>query len=189
MAQPPPLPRIDNPELYTIHDKLMPLRIRRMYIKDRMRNTHTYIMENSATLEMIEERRYMVDELWDRLRIVYGRVDAVRRKIDESLATDDRLHRQCGMMEFTSPYRFPDPTEMENSTPPTWIQWISREANKLYNKLTQVINKETNETLSEFRPIPEDVEPEGENQPDLMGFKTPQPGNEVGVQGEVGYSP
>ena len=25
MAQPPPLPRIDNPERYTIHDKLMPL--------------------------------------------------------------------------------------------------------------------------------------------------------------------
>ena len=25
MAQPPPLPRIDNPELYTIHDEPMPL--------------------------------------------------------------------------------------------------------------------------------------------------------------------
>ena len=72
MAQPPPLPRIDNPELYTIHDKLMPLRIRRTCIKDRTRNAHTYIMEYSATLEMIKERRYMVDELWDRLRIVYG---------------------------------------------------------------------------------------------------------------------
>ena len=28
MAQLPPLPRIDNPELYTIHDELMPLQIR-----------------------------------------------------------------------------------------------------------------------------------------------------------------
>ena len=27
MAQPPPLPRMDNPELYTIHDEPMPLRI------------------------------------------------------------------------------------------------------------------------------------------------------------------
>ena len=45
------------------------------------------------------------------------------------------------------------------------------------------------ETLPEFRPIPEDIEPEGENQPDLMGFETPQPGNEVGVQGEEGGSP
>ena len=89
MAQPLPLPRIDNPELYTIHDEPMPLRIRRTYIKDRMRNAHTYIMEYSATLEMIKERRYVADELWDRLRIVHGRVDAVRRKIDESLATDD----------------------------------------------------------------------------------------------------
>ena len=73
--------------------------------------------------------------------------------------------------------------------PPTWIQWISREANKLCNELTQVIDQETNETLSEFRPILEDIEPDGENQPDLMGFETPQPGNEVGVWGEEGNSP
>ena len=146
-------------------------------------------MEYSATLEMIKERRYVVDELWDRLRIVYGRVDAVRRKIDKSLATDDQLRRQCGMIEFRSPYGFPDLTEMENSTPPTWIQWINREANKLCNELTQMIDQETNETLSEFRPIPEDIELEGENQPDLIGFETPWPGNKVGVQGEEGNSP
>ena len=72
MAQPPPLPRIDNPELYTIHDEPMPLQIKKTYIKDRTRNAHTYIMEYSATLEMIKERRYVVDELWDKLRIVYG---------------------------------------------------------------------------------------------------------------------
>ena len=41
MAQLPPLPRINNPELYTIHDELMPLCIRRTYIKDRTRNAHT----------------------------------------------------------------------------------------------------------------------------------------------------
>ena len=93
------------------------------------------------------------------------------------------------MMEFRSPYRFPDLTEMENSMPPTWIQWISREANKLCNEITQIIDQETNKTLSEFRPIPEDVELEGENQPDLMGFKKPWPGNEVGVWGEEGNSP
>ena len=138
---------------------------------------------------MIKERRYVADEIWDRLRIVYGRVDAVKRNIDESLATDDRLRRQCGMMEFRSPYRFPDPTEMENSMPPTWIQWISREANKLCNELTQVIDQKPNKTLSEFRPIPEDIEPEGETQPDLMGFKTPQPANEIGSRGEEGNSP
>ena len=78
-------------------------------------------------------------------------------------------------MEFRSPYRFLDLTEMENSMPPTWIQWISREVNGLCNKLTLVIDQEMNETLSEFRPIPEDVELEGEAQPDLMGFETPQP--------------
>ena len=65
----------------------------------------------------------------------------------------------------------------------------SREANKLCNKLTQVIDQETNKTLSEFRPILEDVELEGEIQPDLMGFKTPRPGNEVGVQGGRGQQP
>ena len=35
VAQPPPLPRINNQELYTIHDEPMPLRIRRTYIRDR----------------------------------------------------------------------------------------------------------------------------------------------------------
>ena len=93
------------------------------------------------------------------------------------------------MMELRRPYRFPDLTEMENSMPPTWIQWMSREANEFCNEITQMIDQETNETLSEFRPIPEDVEPEGENQPDLMGFKTPRPGNRVGVWGEEGNSP
>ena len=93
-AQPPPLPRIDNAELYTIHDEPMPLRIRCKYIRDRTRNAHTYIMEFSATLEMIKERRYRMEELWDRLRIIYRSVDVVRQNIDESLATDDRLRRQ-----------------------------------------------------------------------------------------------
>ena len=86
----------------------MLLQIRRTYIRDRTRNAHIYIMEFSATLEMIKERRYKIEELWDRLRIIYGRVDAVRRTINESLATDDHLRRQIGMMEFRSPYRFPD---------------------------------------------------------------------------------
>ena len=77
MAQPTPLPRIDNSELYTIHDKPLPLQIRRTYIKNRMRNAHTYMMEYSATLEMIKERRYVADKLLNRLRIVYGRVNVV----------------------------------------------------------------------------------------------------------------
>ena len=53
-----------------------------------------------------------------------------------------------------------------------------------------MIDQETNKTLSEFRQIPEDVEPEGETQPDSMGFETPWPGNEIGVWGgEEGNSP
>ena len=107
-------------------------------------------MEYSATFEMIKERRYIEEELWDRLRFIYGRVDVVRRNIDKSLATDDRLWRQHSIMEFRSPYRFPDLTQMENSTPPMWIQWISREVNELCNKLTLVIDQGMNETLLEF---------------------------------------
>ena len=126
MAQPPPLPRIDNPELYMIHDELMPLRIRRTYIRDQMRNAYTYIMEYSSMLEMEKERRYVVDKLWDRLRIIYGRADAVQRNVDESLAKDDQLHRQCGMIELRSLYRFPDPTEMGNSAPPHILGWKRR---------------------------------------------------------------
>ena len=77
------------------------------------------------------------------------------------------------MMEFRSPYRFPDSMEMENSMPPMWIHGISREANELCNELTLIIDQEMNEMLSEFRLIPKDVELEGEAQPDLMGFETP----------------
>ena len=146
-------------------------------------------MEYSATLEMIKERRYIEEELWDQLRIIYGRVDAVRRNINESLATDDRLWRQCGIMEFRSPCRFLDPTDMENSTPPKWIQWISREANELCNELTLVIDQGMNETLLEFQPIPKDVEPEGEQQQDLMGFKTPWPDNAIENRREEANSP
>ena len=86
-------------------------------------------------------------------------------------------------MELRSPYRFPDLMEMDNSMPPTWIQWISREVNELCNELTLVIDQEMNEMLSEFRLILEDIEPEGEVQPDLMGFKTPWPRNENGSRG------
>ena len=56
----------------------MPLEIRRTYIRDRTRNAHTYIMEYSPTLEMVKERRYMMQEHWDRLRMVYRRVNVVR---------------------------------------------------------------------------------------------------------------
>ena len=93
------------------------------------------------------------------------------------------------MMEFRSPHRLPDPTEMENSTPPTWMQWISREANELCNELTMIIDQGMNEMLSEFRLIPKDVEQEGEAQPDLMGFETPQSANRIESRGEEGNSP
>ena len=46
-----------------------------------------------------------------------------------------------------------------------------------------------NETLSEFRPIPEDEELEEVAQPNLMGFEMLQAENEVGVWGEEGRSP
>ena len=93
------------------------------------------------------------------------------------------------MMEFRSPYRFPDPTEMENLKPPTWIQWISREANELCNDLTLIIDQEMNKTLLEFRAIPEDVEPEGVVQPDLMSFEMLQTTKEVENRGEEGNGP
>ena len=69
-AQPPPLLRIDNPELHTIHEEPMPLCIRRTYKKDRTHNAHTYIMEYSSTIDMENEKHYMRDELWQRLQII-----------------------------------------------------------------------------------------------------------------------
>ena len=43
--------------------------------------------------------------------------------------------------------------------------------------------------MSEFRPIPENIEPEGEVQPDLMGFEMLQTTKEVENRGEEGNSP
>ena len=91
------------------------------------------------------------------------------------------------MINYRSPYQFPDPTEMGNSAPPTWIQWISREANELWHKLTQAIDQEVNETLAEFRPIPEYKEPEDAELQNLIGFETPQARDEQRkVRGQVG---
>ena len=66
-AQPPPLLRIDNSELYTIHEETMPLCIRRTYMRDQTQNAHTYIMEYSSTMEIEKEKCYIIDELWQRL--------------------------------------------------------------------------------------------------------------------------
>ena len=187
-AQPPPLPRIDNPNLYTIHDEPMPLCIRRTYIRDRTRNAHTYIMEYSSTLEMEKEKRYDSDELWSRLRIVYGRVNTVRERIDRSLAKDDELRRRKGLVNYRSPFHFPEPAEMHNSTPPTWIQWISREANELCTELTEVIEEETSENTTEFRPIPLDDEVLEKRSQDnnLMQFETPRTSPRNTVEGGGG---
>ena len=46
-----------------------------------------------------------------------------------------------------------------------------------------------NETLLEFRLIPKHVEPEGEQQQDLMGFKTPWPDHAIERWGKGGNSP
>ena len=81
---------------------------------------------------------------------------------------------------------------MQNSTPTNWIHWISREANKLCKELKQAIDHDVNETLSEFRPIPEDEEPEEMEQQNLMGFKTPQiveRRRETGEHWEEGNNP
>ena len=107
-------------------------------------------MECSATLEMVKERRYVVGELWDRLRIVYGRVDVVRRNINESLATDDRLCRQCGMMEFTKSIQI-SRSDGNGELNATYVDPVDQQRGKLLcNKLTLIIDQEMNEMLSEF---------------------------------------
>ena len=93
----PLLSRIHNPELYMIHEEPMPLRIRKIYTWDRMRNAHTYIMEYSSTKEMEKEKQYVRDQLWNRLQIIYGHVDAVRRKIDASLAKHDQSQKSISI--------------------------------------------------------------------------------------------
>ena len=69
---PPPLPAMDEPEVYVLHPDVMQVNNRKNYVRDRMRAALIYISEYVETKRMMTEGRYNNEELLVRLRAVFG---------------------------------------------------------------------------------------------------------------------
>ena len=82
-----------DPEIYIMHPDAMPLLTRKNYVRDRTQSALTYILEYGQMEAMINKGIYEESEAQQRLRAVFGRVDTIRRRIDEALETDD-MHRR-----------------------------------------------------------------------------------------------
>ena len=68
----PPLPVMDEPDMYVLHSDVMQVNTRKNYVRDRMRAALIYISEYEETKHMMTEGRYNNDDLLVRLRAVFG---------------------------------------------------------------------------------------------------------------------
>ena len=138
-AQLPPLPFILRAANYVLHDKPMSPAMRKNYIKDRVQATVTYITEYGNTILWSLEKWAPLHKLTQRLQIVFGRVNAVRKAVDEAIENDDEIRRRKCMCYLKPPKRFPVPEDMESEETATWINWIHME--------TQVMLEDLNEEI------------------------------------------
>ena len=100
---PPPLPVMDEPEVYVIQPDAMDTNMRKNYMRDRMRAALIYISEYAETQKMLSENKYHQEDLLVRLRAVFGRVDRIRNHIDQALQHDDAHRRRRDMMFLLLP--------------------------------------------------------------------------------------
>ena len=101
---PPPLPAMDEPNIYVLQLDAMQVNTRKNYVRDRMRATLIYISEYMETKHMMTENRYNNEELLVRLRAIFGCVDQVRDHIDRALQQDDTHWQKKGHEIFTASY-------------------------------------------------------------------------------------
>ena len=94
-AQPPPLPFIPSVANYTLHSKPMSPAMRKNYIKDRAQAAVTYITEYGNTALWSLENLVPLHKLTQCLQIVFGRVDAVRKAVDEVIENDEIRRSAC----------------------------------------------------------------------------------------------
>ena len=52
---------------------------------------------------------------------MFGRVDAVRKAVDEAIENDDEIRRKKCMHYLKPPEKFPVPEDMESEETATWI--------------------------------------------------------------------
>ena len=75
-------------------------------------------------------------------QVVFGRVDAIRRRIDEALENDDMHRRRRDMRVLPLPKNFPQPQSMGQSPVPTWIRWIREESEQIVGDLEEEIKRQ-----------------------------------------------
>ena len=138
-TQLPPLPFIPRPENYISYDKLMSPITRKNYIKDRAQAAVTYIKEYGNTTLWSMEGKAPLHKLTQWLQIVFGRVDAVRKVVDEAIEHDDEIRRKKCMHYLRPPKRFPILEDMEGEETATWINWIHMETHAMLEDLNEEI--------------------------------------------------
>ena len=138
-TQPPPLPFIPNVNNYVVHSKPMSPAMRKNYIKDRVQAAVTYITEYGNTMLWSLEDLAPPHKLMQRLQIVFGRADAVRKAVDKVIENDDEIRRKKCMHYLRPPKRFPVPEDMEDEETATWFNWIHLETQALLEDLNEEI--------------------------------------------------
>ena len=137
----PNLPNLPDPSCFRIFTDVMQLQMRKNYLRDRRLAASSYILEYGATKIMAGKGQYDIDRLNQRLRIVFGKAEAIKRNIDTSLMQDDYHRRRRNMRSLGVPTRFPEPNHMENSPTNKWIHWINIEAEKLQAEINEEIKR------------------------------------------------
>ena len=138
-AQPPPLPFILRAENYVLHYKPMSPTMRKNYTKDRAQAAVTYITEYGNSTLWSLEKWASLHKLTQCLQIVFGRVNAVRKAVDEAIENDDEIRRKKCMCYLKPPERFPVPEDMESEETTTWINWIHMETQAMLEDLNEEI--------------------------------------------------
>ena len=127
----PPLPLMPEPEAYMQQLDAMTPNMRRNYIRDQMQAALTYITEYETAQQWERNPQYDKQQVLQWLRIIYGKADKVKQRIDTALNNDDIHRRRRVMPPLGLPQRFPEPQSMKNCLTSTWIAWIREENNDL----------------------------------------------------------
>ena len=140
-VQLPPLPLMPEPEAYVTQIDTMSPQMRRNYVRDRTQAALTYIKEYEMSQEWEQNPQYDVQQVRQRLQIVYGKADQVKQRIDVALLNDDIYRRRRVMRTLELPLRFPLPHTMKDSSVVTWVQWIREESNNLIAAIDDEITR------------------------------------------------
>ena len=114
--------------------------MRRNYVRDRTQAALTYIKENEASQKWEHNPQYDVQQVRQRLQIMYGKADKVKKRVDTALLNDDIYCRRRVMRTLELPQKFPLPQNMRNSPVETLVQWIRDESNKLITAIDEEIS-------------------------------------------------